>query len=123
MIPDNKIEEFFDEFKFQFKKYKPVITLLSFKNMSGEQKFLRFEDNKICITIDYTNSKKNRDFMRKIDSICIKLSILPSVIKDSRLEISTFDNCYHYANDFRNKLRSFDKNRIYQSETSKRLGL
>ena len=123
LIPDNKIEEFFDEFKFQFKKYKPVITLLSFKNMSGEQKFLRFEDNKICITIDYTNSKKNRDFMRKIDSICIKLSILPSVIKDSRLERSTFDNCYHYANDFRNKLRSFDKNRIYQSETSKRLGL
>mgnify|MGYP003313474215 FL=1 len=61
--------------------------------------------------------------MREIDSICVKLSILPSVIKDSRLERSTFDNCYLDANDFRNKLRSFDKNSIYQSETSKRLGL
>ena len=123
LIPDNKIDEFFDQFRFLFNKHNPNITLLSFKNMSGEQKFLRFEDTKICMTIDYTNIKKNRIFMDEIDKVCVNLSILPSIIKDSRLGRTTFESCYQEVDDFRNKLKSFDKLKIYQSETSKRLGL
>mgnify|MGYP001306499025 CR=1 FL=1 len=54
-----KLDIFIDEFKNLFKKYEPTITLFSLKNMSGKQKFLRFEDDKICLTFDYVNNKKN----------------------------------------------------------------
>ena len=91
--------------------------------MSGEQKFLRFEDNKICVTIDYINDKKNKIFMEEIDKICIKLKILPSIIKDSRLSRNVFEKCYQYADNFRRELYLFDKNRVYKSETSHRLEL
>ena len=85
LIPENKIEDFFDEFRFIFKEFQPTISLLSFKNMRGTQEFLKFEDNKMCITFDYINNKKNFLFMSEIDKICLKLKIIPSIIKDSRL--------------------------------------
>ena len=90
LIPQNKIDEFFDEFKYQFEIYKPSITLLSFKNMKGSQKLLRFEDNKICLTIDYLNNDNNKRFMQEVDLMCEKYEILPSIIKDSRITKTTF---------------------------------
>ena len=115
--------EFVEEYKFLFKKYNPIITLLSLKNMSGKQKYLRFEDNKICLTFDFVNNKINKIFMSKIDELCIKFKILPSIIKDSRINESTFNQCYTDASLFKTKLKQFDKNRVYKSELSERLGL
>ena len=53
--------------------------------MSGQQKYLRFEDNKVCLTFDYINTKKNLIFMSKIDDLYSKYQILPSIVKDSRI--------------------------------------
>lgn len=121
LISHNKLDEFLDEFLSFYKLHKPTITLFSIKNMSGKQKYLRFEDDKLCITFDYVNNKLNRMFLNEIDKLCIKYKILPSIIKDSRLNYNTFERCYEYAETFRNKLSSFDKDRIYQSELSNRL--
>ena len=77
-----------------YKLYFPTITLFSIKNMKGKQKFLRFEDNKICLTFDYVNNVKSKNFMREIDKLCIKHDILPSIIKDSRLDKDTVRKCY-----------------------------
>ncbi len=123
LIPDGKIDEFLDEFKYLFKIHSPVITLLSFKNMSGEQKYLRFEDNMICMTLDYVNNKKNKLFMSEIDKLCIKYNILPSIIKDSRLDKKTFENCYKNLVEFKKEINKYDVNRYYKSETSERLGI
>ena len=57
LISENKIEDFFDEFNFIYKKLNPTISLFSFKNMKGRQEFLRFEDNKMCVTFDFINNK------------------------------------------------------------------
>ena len=89
--------------------------------MSGEQKYLWFEDNKICITFDFVNNNKNLNFLTEIDKLCIKYEILPSIIKDSRINKATFDKCYKGAQEFRNKLRDFDKKRLYKSALSNRL--
>lgn len=123
LIPDNKIEEFINEFEYLFKKYLPGITLLSFKNMSGKQNYLWFEDNMICMTVDYINNKKNKLFMLEMDKLCVKHNILPSIIKDSRLDKQTFEKCYKNFNVFKEKIKKFDVNRFYKSETSERLGL
>ena len=43
--------------------------------------FLRFEDNKICVTFDFINNKKNILFMSELDKIC-KIKNYSSIIKD-----------------------------------------
>ena len=121
LIHESKFDSFILEFKNLFKKYEPTITLFSLKNMSGQQKLLRFEDNKICITFDYVNNSKNQLFMSKIDSLYEKYEILPSIIKDSRLTKDIFNMSYKNSSVFIKKLRDFDKERIYQSEISRRL--
>ena len=121
LIPENKIEDFFDEFKFTFGKFQPTISLLSFKNMRGTQEFLKFEDNKMCVTFDYINNRKNSLFMSEIDKICIKLKIIPSIIKDSRLNKKVVEQCYPEYLRFKDLLYDYDKKRIYKSEISKRL--
>ena len=123
LIHEDNCGEFLEEFKSLFKKYDPTISLISFKNMSGSQKYLRFEGNKICITIDYVNNKKSLLFMSEMDKLCIKFKLLPSIIKDSRLEKNIVENCYEEFSVFKKNLRIFDKNRFYQSEVSKKLGL
>jgi len=89
--------------------------------MSGEQKYIRFEDNKICFTFDLIKNKSSLLFMNEIDKLCVKYQILPSIIKDSRITKETFYDSYKYASDFKSKLYLFDKKRVYKSEVSKRL--
>ena len=90
--------------------------------MSGKQKFLRFEDDKICLTFDFVNNKKNLLFMSKIDSLYIKYNILPSIIKDSRISKETLNNTYKDEFiKFKDQLYNFDKKRVYQSEMSNRM--
>ena len=92
LISKKRLGEFFEEFKSLYKLHRPIITLFSLKNMSGTQKYLRFEDDKICVTFDFINNKINRKFLIELDKLCIKYEILPSVIKDSRLNKKPFIN-------------------------------
>ncbi len=123
LISESKINDFMSEFKNIFKIHKPTITLFSLKKMSGEQSYLRFEDNKVCLTFDLIKNNSSNNFMNEIDNLCLKYQILPSIIKDSRIPKNIFDKTYRYANDFREKLNKFDKKRVYKSEVSKRLEL
>jgi len=123
LVKNSKIEEFLEEFESLFNIHKPSITLYSIKNISGQQKYLRFEDNRICLTFDFINNKKNIEFINLLDSLCIKYKGLPSIIKDSRLSASTIDLCYEFANNFKNDLKKFDAKRVYKSELSERLNI
>ena len=123
LVDEYYLHDFTDEFKKLLKIYKPIITLFSLKNMSGEHKFLRFEGNKVCLTFDYIKSRSSMKFMHEIDKLCIKYKIIPSIIKDSRLNKEIFNKTYIYAEEFKAKLYEFDKKRTYQSEVSNRLGL
>ena len=98
-------EMFIEEFLVLFKKIKPTITLFSIKNMSGNQNYLRFENEGICISFDFTSEKNNLFFLEQLDKLCIKYNGLPSIIKDSRLSKQTVISCY--PNYFDSYLFSF----------------
>jgi len=121
LVPDAVLTIFFDEIKYLCKIYEPSIALFSFKNMSGEQRLLRFEGNGTCVTFDFVRNKKNLNFLEKVDQLCIKYKILPSLSKDSRINENTFKECYEESEIFKKKLINFDKDRVYQSELSERL--
>lgn len=123
LISKEKIHEFLEELKKNIDYYKPTITIFSLKKMSGEQKYLRFEDNKICLTFDMVRNKKNTHFLNALYKLYIKYNVIPSVIKDSNLDRETFNKCYKEADIFREKLKKFDPKRIYRSELSDRLNI
>lgn len=123
LISKHRIDEFFEEFKKLYNYHRPVITLFSIKNMSGSQKYLRFEDNKLCVTFDFINNNLSRKFLEEVDRLCIKYQILPSIIKDSRLNKNIFNKCYNEGQIFKEKLINFDKDRVYKSELSRRLDI
>ena len=123
IISQNNSENFIDEFLSLFKKIQPTITLFSIKNISGEQKYLRFEKEGICLSFDFTNEKNNLVFLEQLDNLCIKYQGLPSIIKDSRLSRQNVISCYPEFFQFRKKLHEFDKKRIYRSKISNKLEL
>ena len=123
LVKNSNVEEFLEEFETIFNFHKPSITLYSIKNISGQQKYLRFEDNRICLTFDFINNKRNIEFINLLDGLCIKYRALPSIIKDSRLSASTIDLCYEFINNFREDLKKFDSKRVYKSELSERLNI
>ena len=123
LVSSKNIEIFMDEFLNIFKKHSPVITLFSLKNMRGEHNYLRFEDSSVCVSFDFTNTKKNMEFMDLVDKLCVKHKAIPSIIKDSRLNKKTVNDCYVYCQDFKNKLKNYDNKRVYQSAISNKLGL
>ena len=117
------LDIFLDEFEYLFNKEMPNITLFTIKKMIGNQNFLRFEDDGICFTFDFINNKKNLKFMDKLDDLCKKYKLMPSIIKDSRLNAETVSKCYENYNNFKETLINFDKKRTYKSELSDRIGL
>ena len=119
----SRAAELFDELEFVVAVNPEKDTLFSLKNMRGEHNFLRFEENSICVSFDFTNTKKNLVFMSFIDKLCVKYKAIPSIIKDSRLSKKTVENCYIYYQDFKNKLKNYDNKRIYQSAISNKLDL
>ena len=123
LISKEKIHEFLEEFKRNIDIHKPSITIFSLKKMSGKQKYLRFEDNKICLTFDMVSNKKNTHFLNEIYKLYIKYNVLPSIIKDSNLDKETFNRCYKEADIFREKLKKFDPKRLYRSELSDKLNI
>jgi decaprenylphospho-beta-D-ribofuranose 2-oxidase len=116
-----RIDEFLEEFNHKINIHKPCITLFSLKRMSGEQKYLRFEDNKICLTFDMVRNNKSTLFLNELYKLYIKYNVIPSIIKDSNIDKNTFDNCYKEADIFREQLKKFDPKRIYRSDLSNRL--
>ena len=123
LIAYEKVESFIIDFKKLINLHRPIITLFSVKGMSGEQKYLRFEGDMICLTINVTRNQKNINFLNELDRLYIKYNVVPSIIKDSRLKKEVFDKCYKFANEFREDLRNFDHKRSYRSELSDRLDL
>ena len=123
IVPNHVLKDFLTEVEKICKKDEPLITLLSFKIIRGDQKLVRFEGNGTCVTFDLVNNIQNHKFLQKIDTLCIRYKALPSIIKDSRLSKNIFDKCYTQAEEFRERLFRFDKNRVYQSEISNKFKL
>jgi len=123
LISYEKVHSFIEDFKNLVNFYRPTITLFSVKGMHGEQKYLRFEGDMVCLTFNIVKNQQNLNFVNELDKLYIQYNAVPSIIKDSRLKKEVFDKCYKFSNKFRADLRSFDKKRYYRSELSDRLEL
>ena len=77
----------------------------------------------MCFTFDFSRNTKNLNFLDKLDFLCIKHKLKPSIIKDSRLSSNTIKKCYNDFEIFKKNLSDFDKEKTYRSELSDRIGI
>jgi decaprenylphospho-beta-D-ribofuranose 2-oxidase len=123
LVPLNKVDIFLDELQHLINTHEPQIVLFSIKKIIGKELFLRFENTGICFTFDFSKNEKNLNFLDKLDILCIKHRLKPSIIKDSRLESNTIKKCYNEFEIFKKTLSDFDNKKIYRSELSERIGI
>lgn len=123
IIPDKSIILLFDELKKFIFKNRINVSLSSTKYFEGIQSYLSFCGSGLCLALNFNRDYKSGIFLKFLDKLMIKYSCLPNLSKDSRMPRTLFDLTYPEADLFRDKLRSFDPKRIFNSEASIRLGL
>ena len=79
-----------------------------------------------CSTSEITISDRSGGIFEESNKngrICEKYELIPSIIKDSRLNLDTIKKCYKDYYNFKDKLYEFDNKRIYRSALSDRLNI
>src|SRR5262249_6952101 len=104
-------------------RFQPPITLASCKLFSGEQTFLRFDGNGVCLAVDLPRCAASDAFSHWLDALLIDVKGFPNIMKDSRLRPAVVAACYPEYEAFHERLYRFDPNRLYRSALSERLRL
>lgn len=123
LIPQEQVEGFLVELQQCVLKTKVPAVMMSLKLFKGTQRFLRFDGEGVCITLDLVRSPQTLAFLSMLDELIIAARGIPNVIKDSRLPRAVVRACYPQYEIFQDQLYTYDPARIFRSELSERLGL
>ncbi len=123
LVDDEHAEAFLSEVKRLILATGVSGVLLSMKLFRGTKKFLRFEGNGVCITLNFARTPKVLRFLDRLDELTIAVGGKPNLIKDSRLPLPVVRECYSQYEVFRDNLHRYDPQRLFRSELSERLDL
>lgn len=123
VIPNCSINDYLKELQKRLLRVRAPAVMLSMKLFKGTQRFLNFEDNGVCVTIDLQRSVDGLRFLTFLDELTATAGGIPNIIKDSRLTAHVVNSCYREYEKFQLKLHEFDPDRVFQSELSRRLSL
>lgn len=123
LVPNGSIDEFLRELQREVLRARPPVVMTSMKLFRGQQRFLRFEGDGVCFTMDLVRSAPGLAFLPVLDRLTLAAGGIPNVVKDSRLPASVVARSYPEYEKFRERLRAYDAQRLFRSELSERLGL
>lgn len=123
VVPGARFDEFVAAIRGYLRRRPLAITLASAKLFQGEQRLLRFSGTGVCFALDFPRNADSTAFHEFLDALTSELSLLPNLIKDSRLPREVVARAYPEYETFRRRLRDFDPARLYRSELSVRLDL
>jgi decaprenylphospho-beta-D-ribofuranose 2-oxidase len=123
LLPSAAFPDFIQEVKKRLSDRPVAITLASGKLFSGKRDLLRFTGDGICFALNFPRSESGLQFAAFLDDLTCELRGWPNIAKDSRLTAAVLHSTYPEYDRFRQLLRSFDPQRLYQSELSQRLEL
>jgi decaprenylphospho-beta-D-ribofuranose 2-oxidase len=99
------------------------IVMGSLKLFRGEPRFVRFEGDGVCVTLDLVRSAAGLAFMDRLDRLMLEFGGLPHLVKDSRIAAPVAARCYPGYEEFRERRRAYDPDGRFRSAHQKRLGL
>ncbi len=123
LIPETCVDRYFKDFKTLLNKHNPFIVLGTLKVFAGTQRFLDFQGNGFCFSLDLPYCEYDKNFHFDLDELNLRLGCLDNFIKDSRVSSTLVKNQYSQYNSFKDALYEYDPKRLFRSALSERLGL
>jgi decaprenylphospho-beta-D-ribofuranose 2-oxidase len=123
IVPVEKFPEFVWSLRDWLSRNELPITLASSKYFGGKQKLLRFAGPGICFALNFPRCANSLAFMQFLDQLTVRLGLIPYIVKDSRLPVEIVRHSYPEYDSFKERLRKFDRDRLFSSELSSRLEL
>jgi decaprenylphospho-beta-D-ribofuranose 2-oxidase len=102
---------------------RPPIVMGSLKLFRGERRYVRFEADGVCVTLDLVRSREGLSFMERLDRMTLDAGGLPHIVKDSRLPREVVERSFPGYEEFRQRRRAYDPDVRFRSSLSARLGL
>lgn len=99
------------------------IVLASGKSFAGDSSLLRFAGAGTCFSINAPRTRESPRLLDDLNRLVVEMNGRPNIIKDSTLRRNTVEACYPQYGKFRDFVRQWDPQRLFQSELSQRLEL
>lgn len=123
IVPVDRFNEFTGAVKSWLDKNELAVTLASAKIFKGEQHLMQFDGDGVCFALNFPRCAASAKFLEFLDKLTIDLNLTPYLVKDSRLPLDVVKHSYKEYDIFKERLRAYDRDRLYRSELSQRLSL
>ena len=121
IVPLDKADNLFFGLHGLIKKYNMPVSLGSLKLFKGENKYLNFCTDGICLAIDIPATAKSINFFSEIDSLVIKSNGIANLSKDSRLQANTLAKMFKEYSYFKSELFRYDPRKCFTSSLRQRI--
>lgn len=123
LVPHASADSFLDELEALCRQTRPPAAVIALKLFQGERCALRYDGEGLSIAIDLARHPATDRFLERFDHLCRDYRPRLNLLKDSRLNRTTFEHCYPEAEEFRGALRRHGLLGKYASTLAARLGL
>jgi decaprenylphospho-beta-D-ribofuranose 2-oxidase len=124
IVPDAAFPAYITEVRRLARKHKDVpIVLASGKSFAGPSGLLRFAGYGTCFALNMPRTRETGLLLDDVNRVVVEMRGKPNIIKDSTLRRTTVEACYLEYERFRDLVRQWDPQRLFQSELSQRLEL
>jgi len=123
LVPHAAAEGFLAALEREVTRARPPLVMASMKLFRGERRYLRFESDGVCVTVNLCRTPEAVAFLSTLDRLTLEAGGLPHIVKDSRLPADVVARAYPAYELFRERRRAHDEAGLFRSELSARLGL
>jgi decaprenylphospho-beta-D-ribofuranose 2-oxidase len=123
LVPHEAAEGFLAELEREVLKARAPVVMGSLKLFRGERRYVRFEGDGVCVTLDLVRTPDALRFFDRLDAITLSAGGLPHIVKDSRLSAGFVARAYAGYEEFRARRRALDPEGHFRSAMSMRLEL
>jgi decaprenylphospho-beta-D-ribofuranose 2-oxidase len=123
LVPHEAADGFLAELEREVVKARAPVVMGSLKLFRGERRYVRFEGDGVCVTLDLVRTSDALRFFDRLDAMTLAAGALPHIVKDSRLSAGFVARAYSGYEEFRARRRAFDPEGRFRSAMSMRLEL
>lgn len=123
LVPHAAAEGFLADLEREVARARLPLVMASMKLFRGERRYVRFESDGVCVTVNLSRTAEGVAFLSTLDRLTLEAGGLPHIVKDSRLPADVVARAYSGYEHFRERRRAHDEAGLFRSELSARLGL
>lgn len=123
LVPDPARDAFISGLTDMVERIDPPLMMVSVKRFRARSRSLGMSGEGSLIALDLVRSGRTTEFLSDFDALLLETGVQPNVAKDSRLPQRVAAGTLPGYESFRQQLRAYDPDRLYESELSRRLEL